>query len=224
MRRTLLVGLLLVVGPPVGWWLTQPPDTVGVDPTALTSPADDPAVPASRPPSRTDPTLPPARAERPPPPVEPEHEGEVPLRLVIPAIGVDHPVVEVGRHPDGTMEIPHDVHEIGWYGPLGIRPGDAGAAVLAGHVDSRAQGRGAFFGLRDLDVGDVIVVGTEDGERHWVVSGRTRYPKAELPIETVFAVGGAPRLVLITCGGQFDAGRRSYTDNVVVYAEPLEDP
>jgi sortase (surface protein transpeptidase) len=224
MRRTLVVGLLLVVVPPVAWWLTQPPDTVGVDPTAVTAPADVRAVPPSGPPSRSDATFPPTREEVSPPPFEPEHEGEVPLRLVIPAIGVDHPVVEVGRHPDGAMEIPHDVHEIGWYGPLGIRPGDAGSAVLAGHVDSRAQGRGAFFGLRGIEVGDAIVVGTEDGEQHWVVSGRTRYPKTELPIETVFAVGGAPRLVLITCGGQFDAGRRSYTDNVVVYAEPLEDP
>jgi sortase (surface protein transpeptidase) len=224
MRRTLVVGLLLVVVPPVVWWLSQPPDTVGVDPSAVAAPADVRAFPPSGPPSRSDPTSPPARAEVPPPPVEPEHEGEVPLRLVIPAIGVDHPVVEVGRHPDGTMEIPHDVHEIGWYGPLGIRPGDAGAAVLAGHVDSRAQGPGAFFGLRDLDVGDAIVVGTEDGEQRWVVSGRNRYPKAELPIETVFAVEGAPRLVLITCGGRFDAGRRSYADNVVVHAEPLEAP
>jgi sortase (surface protein transpeptidase) len=224
MRRTLVVGLLLVVVPPVVWWLSQPPDTVGVDPSAVAAPADVRAFPPSGTHSRSDPTSPPARAEVPPPPVEPEHEGEVPLRLVIPAIGVDHPVVEVGRHPDGTMEIPHDVHEIGWYGPLGIRPGDAGAAVLAGHVDSRAQGPGAFFGLRDLDVGDAIVVGTEDGEQRWVVSGRNRYPKAELPIETVFAVEGAPRLVLITCGGRFDAGRRSYADNVVVHAEPLEAP
>lgn len=224
MRRTLVVGLLLVVAPPVAWWLSQPPDTVGVDPSAVVAPADVRAVPPAGPPSGSDATLPPDLEEASPPPLEPEHEGALPLRLAIPALGVDHPVVEVGRHPDGTMEIPHDVHEIGWYGPLGIRPGDAGAAVLAGHVDSRAQGRGAFFGLRDIEVGDAIVVGTDDGEQRWVVTGRTRYPKAELPIETVFAVEGPPRLVLITCGGEFDTGRRSYIDNVVVYAEPLEGP
>jgi hypothetical protein len=40
-----------------------------------------------------------------------------------------------------------------------------------------------------------------------------------LPPE-VFAVGGPPRLVLITCGGAFDRRTRNYADNVVVFAEP----
>jgi hypothetical protein len=41
-----------------------------------------------------------------------------------------------------------------------------------------------------------------------------------LPPE-VFAVGGPPRLVLITCGGAFDRRTRNYADNVVVVAEPV---
>jgi hypothetical protein len=60
------------------------------------------------------------------------------------------------------MEIPEDVSTVGWY-ELGVAPGEAGSAVLAGHVDSRTQGRGAFFDLRDLDVGDRATVAHEDG-------------------------------------------------------------
>jgi hypothetical protein len=43
--------------------------------------------------------------------------------------------------------------------------------------------------------------------------------QAELPPE-VFAAGGPPRLVLITCGGAFDRSTRHYADNVVVFADP----
>jgi sortase (surface protein transpeptidase) len=222
MRGTLVVGLLLLVVPPVAWWATTPPDTVGIDPTASepldpTEPldrwsaswswvgdADAPALEGREVPQAADIDAP---------------GGAVPVHLVIPAVGVDHPIVEVGLHPDGAMEIPYDVHEIGWFVPLGIHPGDPGAAVFAGHVDSRTQGRGAFFDLQALDVGDRIAVVTEEGEQRWTVMGRARYPKTELPVARVFATSGETRLVLITCGGDFDAGRRSYADNVVVYAE-----
>jgi hypothetical protein len=220
MRGTFVVGLLLLVVPPVAWWVTSPPDAVGVDPTAGARPEPSPA--SDRPSAAwswggdaevpTDEGRGPAEEELP--------DGAAPVHLVVPAIGVDHPVVEVGLRPDGGMEVPDDVHEIGWYAPLGIRPGDAGTAVLAGHVDSRLQGRGAFFDLRGLDVGDAIVVVTDTGEQPWTVTGRTRYPKAELPVERLFATSGEPRLVLITCGGDFDVAGRSYADNVVVFAEP----
>jgi hypothetical protein len=220
MRGTLVVGLLLLVVPPVAWWMTSPPDTVGVDPTAEARPAPSPTSERSSPAwpwggEDEVPTLEDAPAHE-----EVPDAGAVPVHLVVPAIGVDHPVVEVGLRPDGGMQVPDDVHEIGWYVPLGIRPGDPGTAVLAGHVDSRLQGRGAFFDLRALDVGDAIVVVTDTGEQPWTVTGRTRYPKAELPVERLFATSGEPRLVLITCGGDFDAAGRSYADNVVVFAEP----
>lgn len=36
----------------------------------------------------------------------------------------------------------------------------------------------------------------------------------------LFATAGAPRLVLITCGGTFDRAAASYLDNIVVFAAP----
>jgi hypothetical protein len=36
----------------------------------------------------------------------------------------------------------------------------------------------------------------------------------------VWAREGDPQLVLITCGGEFDAQARSYEDNVVAFARP----
>ena len=46
------------------------------------------------------------------------------------------------------MAIPREVRQVGWY-RYGPAPGDpAGAAVIAGHVDTEQQGAGALFPLR----------------------------------------------------------------------------
>ena len=52
------------------------------------------------------------------------------------------------------------------------------------------------------------------------VVARRQLGKADLPAD-LFARGGPPRLVLVTCGGRFDRTTRHYTDNVIVYAEPV---
>jgi hypothetical protein len=157
------------------------------------------------------------------PDTEPEPVRRTPLAVLVPSIGVDAPIVPVGLLPGDVMEIPDDVAEIGWYDPdgLGVAPGLAGTAVLAGHVDSRSQGRGALYDLRRLAVGDPIEVVLEDGTRsRWRVTEVVRYPKATLPYHEVFTWSGPPRLALITCGGEFDRTERSYLDNIVAYAEP----
>jgi hypothetical protein len=230
MRRaaSATVGLALLVGAPLAWTASQPPETVGELPPPITAPT-----------GPTSPTAPSAGAESSPAGATSSPgsatstltTGEVrgaltprpaaPVHLRIDRIGVDHPIVPVGLEPDGTMEIPEDVQELGWYEP-GVRPGEGGSAVLSGHVDSRAQGRGAFFELGRLDVDDLVVVTTRDGsEQRWRVVARTSYPKDELPVDELFVWGGDDqRLVLITCGGDFDRASRHYTDNVVVHAVP----
>jgi hypothetical protein len=192
------------------------------------------------PPPRTPPATSPdaAREDDPPPTVDDDPPATVdddppaapanvadPVRLEIGALGVDAPVIAVGLNPDGSMEIPDDVDEVGWYA-LGVRPGEAGSAVLAGHVDNRTQGRGAFFDLGRLDVGDELVSVHGDGARRtWAVVARRQYPKGQLPVDELFVRGGpTTQLVLITCGGAFDAGARSYLDNIVVYALPGSVP
>jgi hypothetical protein len=47
-------------------------------------------------------------------------------------------------------------------------------------------------------------------------------PKAQFPTAAVYAATPQPELRLITCGGRFDRGARSYTGNVVVEAVVVE--
>ncbi len=173
---------------------------------------------------------PPSAAPTPfePAPTVPEEPAEraVPLSVRIASIRVDAPLVPVGIEADGAMEIPKDVQEIGWYDPygeLGVVPGTAGTAVLAGHVDSRSQGRGALYELRELRTGAEVEVTMSDGSvQRWTITEVIQYPKDVLPYEELFVWSGPPRLAIITCGGEFDRTARSYRDNIVVYAAPIE--
>jgi sortase (surface protein transpeptidase) len=97
-------------------------------------------------------------------------------------------------------------------------PGDPGPAVIAGHVDSRA-GPAVFFRLRELRPGDKVTVRRSDGRAvAFTVDEVDRYPKDAFPTSAVYGPAPGSELRLITCGGSFDAAKRSYRDNVVVYA------
>ena len=114
------------------------------------------------------------------------------------------------------MEVPA-VDLAGWY-ELGPRPGEAGPAVIVGHVDSR-DGPAVFFRLGRLHRGDRILVGQQGGTaRSFVVERVERRPKGALPVQRIWARARRPVLRLITCGGTFDRSSGHYRDNVIVYA------
>ncbi|GIF47966.1 sortase family protein [Asanoa ferruginea] len=145
-----------------------------------------------------------------------------PVKMTIEAIGVTATVVPTGVDPrTGDFDVPPSVDRVGWYrfGP-GL-DASAGSTVIAGHVDSASQGRGAFFRLRQLSDGDLITVTGDDGKhRRYTVVGREEYRKSRIPLDRYFARDGKPRLSLITCGGPFDQATRHYRDNIVVTAVP----
>jgi len=150
---------------------------------------------------------------------EPSASEAEPSRVVLPTVGVDAAVRPESVQPDGQLAVPGDPHVVGWWAQ-GARPGSArGTVVLAGHVDTARDGAGALFHLGRLEPGAVVVLKTASGSLTYVVQAVRSYPKAALPVE-VFDRSGAPRLVLITCGGSFDRRTRHYADNIVVYALP----
>ena len=140
-----------------------------------------------------------------------------PLRLVIPTIGVVTDLTRLGLEPDGTMAVPDDFHQAGWFA-RGPAPGQPGPALIAGHVDSRT-GPAVFYRLRELRPGHAILLQRADGTRlKFVVEGARSYPKAAFPTAAVFGPVPSAALRLITCAGDFDRASRSYRDNLVVFA------
>jgi hypothetical protein len=145
--------------------------------------------------------------------------GETPQRLMLPALRVDAPITPVDTLPGGGLDVPDNPEVLGWW-QGGARPGSGqGTVVIDGHVDTVADGPGALFHLRELRLGDSVVLVTNHGPQSYRIAALRSYLKADLPAE-VFARHGQPRLVIITCGGAFNEKTRQYADNVVAYAVP----
>jgi hypothetical protein len=140
-----------------------------------------------------------------------------PVRVRIPAIGVDSSLQSLGLLPDGTLQPPSQWQQAGWFAD-GVRPGALGPAVIAGHVDS-VSGPAVFYRLRELRPGDEVDVAQRTGRwLRFVVQTVRAYPKAQFPTEAVYGPTASPELRVITCTGDFDRAKHSYVDNLVVSA------
>lgn len=143
-----------------------------------------------------------------------------PARVVVPAIGLDEPLIDLGIASDGAMEAPTDPADTGWF-TGGGRPGGRGPTVIAGHVDGRS-GPAVFAELTEVDVGDEVVVhGADGGAVTYRVEQVADYDKGEFPTPEVFGATREDTVRLITCSGDFDSVAGSYTQNRVVYGSAV---
>jgi sortase (surface protein transpeptidase) len=147
-----------------------------------------------------------------------------PSRLNIPRIGIDTAVVPVGVTADGQLGTPGDYSTVGWYED-GPAPGEAGRAIIDGHLDSR-DGPAVFYRLEELAPGDEIIVrsGRAGDELRFIVREVASFPSAEAPLDQLFGPSDRPELVLITCDGPFDRAGGGYLERLIVFAEFVESP
>ncbi|WP_051971199.1 class F sortase [Kitasatospora azatica] len=141
-----------------------------------------------------------------------------PVRISIPAIGVDAPVTAVALDGEGHLATPPDSERnlAGWY-HQGVSPGQRGTALMTGHVDT-ARGPAVFYGLGALHRGDRIDVARADRTTAWfVVDAVDVYDRTAFPDRQVYGQAPDPQLRLITCGGGYTKGQ-GYRGNLVVYA------
>ncbi len=97
-----------------------------------------------------------------------------PVRLIIPAIGVDANVQSVGLWWKVPTEIgiPTNFTDVAWYngGPL---PGEPGSAVIDGHLDGATVQQAVFYNLDKLQPGDDVQVVDNTGKTlHFTVLAR----------------------------------------------------
>ncbi|MEU5717398.1 class F sortase [Streptomyces sp. NPDC020403] len=141
-----------------------------------------------------------------------------PVRIRIPRIGVDAPMVRLGLRADGSLEVPpaRDRNLAGWFAK-GTPPGAKGTAIVAGHVDD-AEGPSVFYALGSLKKGDGVEVDRGDGSTAvFAVDAVEVYANDDFPDRRVYGPSPDASLRLITCGGGFSR-RTGYQGNVVAYA------
>ncbi len=196
------------------------PLSIGVDglpPLASTpGPAQDVVAPPARPAVEA-----PSGVEATDPATARTMPAAAPVRLQVPAIGVDSELDELGLQTDGTLEVPSSGFPAGWYTGAPT-PGELGPAIIAGHVDWSGR-PGVFFHLRELVAGDDITITRQDGTTaRFRVTHVEQYVKDAFPTEAVYGDLDHAGLRLITCGGSFNRQMRSYDDNLVVFAELVD--
>ena len=160
------------------------------------------------------------RTSAPVPPAETAAQltRSVPVRIIIPSLRVNAPVMFLGPEPGGSIQVPplanHNL--AGWY-DRSVMPGRDGTSVILGHVDS-FTGTSVFYDVKYLVPGELVEVVRADGSTAtFAVDGVREVAKATFPSRDIYGNTRYPGLRLITCGGPFDSTSRQYLDNIVVY-------
>ena len=142
----------------------------------------------------------------------------VPVRLQIPSIGVNAKVEQVGKKDDGSMGTPSTFGDVAWYAP-GQAPGQAGNAVIDGHVNNALTTAGVFMHLSQIALGDTVTVLNASGTKmDFVVTNIEEVPADSAPAASIFATTGPSQLVLITCDGSWVQSAKSFDKRLVVFA------
>lgn len=151
--------------------------------------------------------------------VQPINRG-LPTRLKIPSLGIDAAVDYMGLTKTGDMDTPTDLTEVGWYkyGPL---PGNAGSAVISGHVIGKHGVSAVFNNLHKLQVGDTFYVTDSSGQSTgFAVQQLRTYAQDEQPNEVFTSTEGS-HLNLITCSGDWDPVEHHYLSRLVVFSDKI---
>ncbi|WP_262379448.1 class F sortase [Nonomuraea sp. PA05] len=142
-----------------------------------------------------------------------------PTAVYIPSIGVAAPLMELGLDAKGAIQNPpfDPPNLAGWYryGPV---PGQRGAAVITGHLDTRT-GPAVFARLKEVRRGaQVQVLRADRSVAVFIVDKVEHTQKRSFPAKKVYGKLRYPGLRLVTCGGAFDRQAHSYEENTIVYA------
>jgi LPXTG-site transpeptidase (sortase) family protein len=155
-------------------------------------------------------------AAQPAPAPQPYMPSAAPVQLLISSLDVHRAVEKVGVDEFGTMKLPVNAWNAGWYrwGPV---PGAPGDAVIEGHAGYPKQPM-IFGKLATLRRGDKIVVVLADGSKQlFIVASMRSVPAGSAPAGLA-SFSGKPRLTLVTCTGHFDKKNYWYSDRLLLEA------
>lgn len=144
-----------------------------------------------------------------------------PKKLIIPSLKISAHVQYVGRTASGAMGVPTNFTDVAWFRE-GTIPGDAGVALLDGHVDNGLALPGVFKHLSSIKSGADIYLTEENGKKlHFKVKSVDLYPYNDPQTASIITApdGDKHLLRLITCEGSWVASDKTYNKRLVVTAE-----
>lgn len=160
-------------------------------------------------------------------------QGPRPLRLLVPRLYIDAPVLATGfEEGTTTPAVPKRADEVAWY-EFTPTPGLKNNAVFSGHVDWQTKDGdpipGVFYRLRELQIGDVVEVRLEGGQTiPYRVTGNVAVPYNDPNVVRSMGVTEKDVITLITCGGTWiinpaEENGGNYSHRIIVRAERADD-
>lgn len=148
----------------------------------------------------------------------PTRETPAPLRLVIPTIGVDTEIEQVGLTTTGAMDAPKDPENVGWLN-TSVVPGISGIAVIDGHRGWYEK-PAVFDRLHEIKVGDrILVKDAQESITIFIVQKIKSYDPEDDALEVFHSPTTGAHLNLITCSGDWSIAEQDYSKRLVVFAE-----
>lgn len=144
----------------------------------------------------------------------------LPVRLMIPRLGVNAAVEDVGLTSNGEMGVPASPGTVAWF-KLGPRPGDKGSAVIDGHSGYKNGVTAVFDDLPNLRKGDLLFVKDAKGVVIQFVVRASRLYDRNADASVVFGGNGGRHLNLITCTGTWDAAAGTHAQRLVVFTDAV---
>ena len=145
-----------------------------------------------------------------------------PAHIKIPKINVDAKFQYTGLKPDGEMEGPNGIVDVGWFKDS-ERPGEDGDSVITGHLAQVRKGKvvkpGVFKDLNKLVAGDKIYVEDNRGVTVTFVVRESRQYDPDAIATDVFTSNDGNHLNLITCDGVWEVAKKSYSKRLVVFTD-----
>ncbi len=144
--------------------------------------------------------------------------GDYPVRVSIPALGVNARVLNVGLDGQGNIASPVGIYDTGWYNGS-ARPGQEGAVFIDGHAGVGVPG--IFARLGDLSAGAIITVQRADGASvNYSVKHIKTVSAVEVDMKEALSpyVGYSKGLNLMTCAGTYVQGTGTYEHRTIVFA------
>ncbi len=148
-----------------------------------------------------------------------------PVRLIISKLGVDAGFQYDGLKSDGTIDIPTNIYDAGWY-TGSAKPGEQGVAVITGHVAqirrSVVTKQGIFYNLTQLVPGDTLTVINDRGQTTTFVVRESRLYDPAADATGVFTANdNGAHLNIITCEGTWNQSQFSYSQRLVVFTDAV---
>jgi len=128
-------------------------------------------------------------------------------------------IEEVGVEEGGFLGVPSGWYTAGWYKDS-AKAGEQGNIVLDGHYDTNTGAPGAFWELKDLQIGDKVLLTDALGRNfEYAVTQKSYIAITDPERAKVFDSTQAKELTLITCGGVLDYASGTYNKRLVIKAE-----